>query len=266
MGGAKDELLRYQEMEPMYDWIEENYGDDAGDEGSESWNKAVQAFHDYCEEQLCLEQEMHWQEEYDYYITLTLQEANNIFEKDLSELETMINSSQISSPTFYKMCYAHVVTILEVYLEDIVKSLIMSSEGFLANTINNVKPFCDETFNLGDVFLENDSLRKDGLRKFALSQLSDTVFHNIPKILQILCGILNRKLKVEIGDICRITTRRHDIVHRNGKNKDGELIEVSLSETKSALETVKKFSENLRSEISTAPPFECKEIHTDSIV
>ena len=40
MGRAKEEWMRREELEPMYEWIEENYGEDAGEEGSETWNEA----------------------------------------------------------------------------------------------------------------------------------------------------------------------------------------------------------------------------------
>ena len=84
MGRVKEEWMRHQELETMYEWIEENYGDDAGEEGSETWDKAVQAFEDYCENEQRLEQERYWQDEYDYYLTLTLKDADLIFQKDLS--------------------------------------------------------------------------------------------------------------------------------------------------------------------------------------
>lgn len=35
MGIVKEEWMPQQDLEPMYEWIEDNYGDDAGEEGSE---------------------------------------------------------------------------------------------------------------------------------------------------------------------------------------------------------------------------------------
>ena len=247
MGRVKEEWMRQQELEPMYEWIEENYGDDAGEEGSETWDEAVQAFEDYCEEQQRLEQELYWQEEYDYYLTLTLNDADLIFQKDLSELKTMLETSAKDEPnqTFFKMVYAHAVTILEVYLEDIAKALIMTNEAYLANTIKNVHPFCDTKFKLGDISLEND-----GIKKFVLGKLSDNLFHNIPKVLKMLSGIVEKKLDVPISDICEVTSTRHDIVHRNGKNKDGETIDIALSTTLEALNTVETFANQLRHKLA----------------
>ena len=247
MGRAKEEWMRQQELEPMYEWIEENYGDDAGEEGSDTWDEAVQAYEDYCENRARLEQEEYWQDEYDYYISLTLEDADSIFQKDLYELRNMLESSSddVSSQTNYKMVYAHSVTILEVYLEDVSKALIMTNETFLANTIKNVRPFSDTKVKLGDI-----SLEEDGIKKYVLGRLSDYLFHDIPKVMNILDGILNTKLKVSINDICNVTTTRHDIVHRNGKNKDGEVIDLDRTATLDALNTVEVFSTELRQKLA----------------
>lgn len=243
MGIVKKEWMHRQELEPMYEWIEENYGDDAGEEGSDTWNEAVQAFEDYCDNQQRLELEDSWQEQYDYYLTLTLKDAVSIFQKDLFELRRMLDivDNEVFNQTFFKMVYAHAVTILEVYLEDIAKALIMTNEAYLSNTIKNVRPFCNTAFKLGDI-----SIEKDGVKKFVLGKLSDNLFHDIPKVMKMLSGIIEKKLDVSISDVCRVTSTRHDIVHRNGKNKEGESIEIALSATLEALSAVETFANQLR--------------------
>ena len=37
MGRAKAWMMELEALEPMFDWIEENFGDDAGEEGSDEW-------------------------------------------------------------------------------------------------------------------------------------------------------------------------------------------------------------------------------------
>ncbi|MDR5907589.1 hypothetical protein [Franzmannia qiaohouensis] len=248
MGRAKEEWMRREENEPMYEWIEENYGEDAGEEGSEIWNEAVKAFEEHCEEQQRLEEEAYWQDEYDYYIFLTLKDADIIFTKDLSELRSMLttNSAMSANHTYLKMVLAHAVTILEVYLEDIVKSLIISNDSHLANTIKNVKPFCDTSFKLSEI-----SIEKDGIKKFVIGKLSDSLYHDIPKVIKILSGIIGRKIDISIKDVCRVTIIRHDIVHRNGKGKDGNHIEITLPFVLDALTSIESFARDLRANIAT---------------
>ncbi|UZJ45811.1 HEPN domain-containing protein [Marinimicrobium sp. C6131] len=245
MGQAKREWMESQELEPMYEWIEENFGDDAGEEGSKEWNKAVEAFHEYCEEQARLERIDREQDEYDYYLHLTLGDADSIFYKDISELKDLLSAIELMlSPTLCKMIYAHAVTILEVYLEDIVKSLIASSDTHLNNAIKNVRPFSEEKFKLSEIVIEDD-----GIRKFVIGKLSENVFHDIPKVVNIIRGVLNKKVNVRLDEICSVTSKRHDIVHRNGKNRDGEVLPLNGDVVKSAIGTVEKFAYELRSKL-----------------
>lgn len=244
MGRAKQEWIEYLESEAMYEWIEENYGDDAGEEGSEEWKEAVQAFDDYCEEQARLAQETWEKDEYGYYLFLTPNDAYTIFEKDISELRDLLNNSnsETSNSTFCKMVYAHTVTILEVYLEDTVKALIASENNqYLENTIKNVRPFSDTKFKLSDI-----SLNGDGIKKFVLRKLSENTFHDIPKVVKILCGVVGDKFDIKIDDICNVTSTRHDIVHRNGKNKGGDTLVIDTSSVLSAINVVEAFAHELR--------------------
>jgi hypothetical protein len=249
MGRAKHDWMLLQEQEVMYEWIEENYPKVVGHEDSPQWDEAVQAFEDYCKNQQRLEQEIHWQEEYDYYVHLTLRDANSKLNGDLAELNAMLGhmSDGGFNRTFFKMIYAHSVTVLEVYLEDVAKALIMSSEAYLKNTIKNVRPFCDAKFKLGDISLEGD-----GIKKFVLGKLSDNLFHDIPKVLKIISGIVDKNLEqeMEISKICTITSTRHDIVHRNGMNKDGNAIEITELKLQEALSTVEEFTSQIRQKLS----------------
>ena len=235
--------MERMENEAMYEWIEDNYGDDAGEEGSDEWNDAVQAFDDYCENQAKLEQEAWEQDEYDYYLYLTLNDVDKIFDQEISNLKKLLKNSRAATntPTFCKMIYAHAVTILEVYLEDMVKALIISNEGFLKNTIKNVKPFSDTKFKLGEI-----SLEQDGIKKFVLRKLSENIFHDIPEAIKIIGGMVESKLNVNIENVCAITATRHDIVHRNGNNKEGDTLVIDKEAAELSIKTVECFAKELR--------------------
>jgi len=243
MGRVKEEWMEYIENQAMYEWIDENYGEDAGEEGSEEWNEAVKAFEDYCENQARLARDAWEQDEYNYYLYLTLNDVDPIFNRDITNLKTLLANSHVdpNNPTLCKMVYAHAVTILEVYLEDMAKSLITSNKKHLNNAINNVKPFSDTKFKLSEISLEGD-----GIKKFVLRKLSENIFHNIPKAVEIIGGIVGKKFNIDIKDVCDITTMRHDIVHRNGKNKDGEVLLIDSTAANSAIDTIKTFAGELR--------------------
>lgn len=246
MGRAKEEWMAREELEPMHEWIEENFGEDAGEEGSETWKEAMDAFEEYCQERHRAEEEAHWQDEFDYYIFLTLKDVDDIFKRDFSELKSMLEKDGAKSGhTYLKMVFAHAVTVLEVYLEDVVKSLILSNDSYLANTIKNVKPFCDTSFRLSEI-----SIEKDGIKKFVVGKLSDNLYHDIPKVVNVLKGVIGRDIDLSIKDVCRVTRIRHDIVHRNGKDKDGNTLEVTYPFVVDALDSIELFVMNMRLKLS----------------
>ena len=195
MGRMKQEWMELMESEAMHDWIAENYADTAVEEGTVEWDRAAEAYVEHYEENERSMQEAWEQDEYNYYQDLSADDVDIIFKNEISNLKILLKNSHTdsSNPTFCKMVFAHAVTILEVYLEDKVKALIISDEGSLKNTIKNVRPFSNTKFMLGDISLETD-----GIKKFVLRKVSDNLFHDIPKTINIIKGILGRDLEVNI--------------------------------------------------------------------
>ncbi len=246
MGQAKQEWLESQDREPMYKWIEDNYGDDAGEEGSDDWDDAVQAYGNYCNEQNSRYDESLEQEEYQYYLHMTLGDADEKFRNDIIELKKLIEGSSDYFPnhTFCKMVYAHAVTIMEVYFESLIKSLILSSDAYLNNTIEKVEPFSNTKYKLSEI-----SSIDGAVRKFVISKLSENLFHNIPKTVKILSGVLGSDIKINQKEVVDITKTRHHIVHRNGKDLGDEVIYFDSSKTLSAIGHIMSFAYELRCKI-----------------
>lgn len=255
MGLVKQIWMEEQELQPMYEWIEDNYGEDLDQDNDEEWEEAVGAYNAYVEELQEQEALEHATEEYDYYIYLTLKDADKIFSEDLSGLEEFVLNTGSKVPSiFYKMAYAHAVTIFEVYMEDMVKSLITHDDRFLDAYIRKSKAVGNVQYSLKDIILKKEeidtSLETDNLRKNALAHLSDALYHDIPKVLNTFEFILQRKVSIESGDMMKVAHIRHDIVHRNGKNKKGKHHNIDISSVKEAINTIQQFSRALRSEIA----------------
>jgi hypothetical protein len=51
------------------------------------------------------------------------------------------------------------------------------------------------------------------------------------------------KFPDELGDIYRAILKRHDIVHRNGKNKDGEEILLQKGDVSALIEKVEQLAQ-----------------------
>ncbi len=246
MGRAKEEMMRYEESEHILEWVEDNY-DESIEFEREGWDEAVEAYDKYCEEQYHIEEAIRAQEEYDYYIYMTLKDVDLKFDKELTELTSLLQQTNLSngSTTFYKMVYAHAVTLLEVYHEEVSKTLIISNEQFLKNTLRNVKPFKETKYKLSEL-----SLDKDNIKKFVLEKMADHLYHDIRKVVGFIEGIIGHKVVVNTDNISRVTANRHDIVHRNGKNKAGKELVIDEAVINDALGEVNSFVSELRSAIT----------------
>ena len=53
-------------------------------------------------------------------------------------------------------------------------------------------------------------------------------------------------INISLKDICNTTSIRHDIVHRNGINKDGDELIIDKALTLKALKTVEQFATKVR--------------------
>tara|TARA_B100002049_G_C16059158_1_gene367262 strand:- start:203 stop:970 length:768 start_codon:yes stop_codon:yes gene_type:complete len=241
MGLAKQELIRYQEFEPVIEWLEENYEYDFEFEG-EGWEDALAYYEESMEEEMRREAELDALEQYSYYIYLNFKDINDKFHMNLKELRLYFESIYVQHPseTLCKMVFAQSVTLLEVYLEELTKKLIAYNDYFLGNTLKNVSPFNDSTFKISVDFLE-----EDGVRKFVFKNLDNHLYHNIPKTQKILSGVIGHPLALDIKEICKITKNRHDVVHRDGKDKNGEIISLDFEYVKDSLDIIESFANQL---------------------
>ena len=229
------------QQEEMEQWIKEHLGDEDADEETPGWDTLVQEW-SYMQESL---QEDH--ESLQWYDSHSYSDLHRSFQfqihnlRDLTYLQVAISHEE----TFYKMTYAHAVTLMESFLADSVRSLILSDDKYFQNAICKVEDLKDIKYSLRDIVKQ-----QDGARGFAIKELSGVMYHNIPKVREILKSVLGQPIFIDISDVCRITTLRHDIVHRDGKTTDGTLIKVDKEIALEAIAGVELFVDKLASEIS----------------
>lgn len=221
MGRAKEDWMRQQELEPMYEWIEENYGDDVGEEGSETWEEAVQAYEDRCQELQRQEAEWYEQEELEWYIYTQSQVGK--FDTQIHSVLELLNVEASSETQFslLVMLHGHVVAAVESYLASTFIHKVTNSEDLIRKLVETDPVFSKMKFTLKEIYEKHESLKLT-----VATYLRNLIFHDLEKVKP----MFNEVLDCDFGDISWLFNAvkiRHHCVHRAGLDKDGNRVDLS---------------------------------------
>jgi hypothetical protein len=133
---------------------------------------------------------------------------------------------------FRRLLFANAITALETYLSDTFINRVFGDKDLLQKYIDSDPKFKERKVSYKDILREAERV-EDEARK----ELLDVVWHNVGKVKAMYAQVLG----VDLGDLSIIAAaiqQRHDIVHRNGRKKDGTMIEVSTENIHSLLDTI----------------------------
>lgn len=128
------------------------------------------------------------------------------------------------------MLQVNTITAMETYLYEAFISSLEIEQKFMFNFLSNSKEYQRETMPLSRLFDSPADTEShiSLVKKRVKASLVDKLWHNLEGVVvplyKITYGI---DLPREIGPIYVAVSQRHDWVHRNGKNKEGELVEIS---------------------------------------
>ncbi len=234
MGRAKEEWMRQQELEPMYEWIEENYGIDAGEEDSETWNDAVQAYEDYCEERQRQEEEWHLQEELEWYI-YTQSQVGKFDTQMRSVLELIdVQASNEAQFSLLVMLHGHTVAAVESYLASTFIHKVTNSGELIRKLVETDPVFSKMKFTLKEIYEKHENLKLT-----VATYLKDLIFHDLKKVKPMFKDVL----ECDFGDISWLFEAvkiRHHCVHRAGLDKDGNRVAISVESIKKLVKISKE--------------------------
>jgi hypothetical protein len=258
VGQVKKDWMEQQELQPMYEWIEDHYGDLNQDDNELEWEEAVTEYNELLDGIQAHEAYEHAADEYNYYIHVQLEEADNRFSSDYFKLlQIVTNSGDVIEPTLYKMCYAHAVTLFEVYMEGIAKSLVSNNDEFMMNYLRNSNAVSSKKYSLKDLLVNKSKLGQEldakELRIKALEALSGFLYHDIDKVVNAFESVLDKGFGFDKSSIKRVVHIRHDVVHRNGVNKKGDVHVIDQVACIEAMSELKSNAERLRSIIGQLP-------------
>jgi len=241
--GKMSDLMIENENERAEIWIRERLENNGADEESEEYKELADEYYslqEYLMEQDELEEELEWLKDNESSL------IHKHFLEELDELKKLTDASESFNKKYiiYRMTYAHAVTLLEAFLGDTAKSLVSENSSFFQNA-RQIEELKKARYSLE--YLATNEVDAKGL---AIKELSNILYHNIPKVKSMFEKILNSRFEIDISEIVKITKTRHDIVHRNGKTKDGEPIYLSQFAMLEMISHIRIFANNLQAFIN----------------
>lgn len=156
--------------------------------------------------------------------------------KNLRELnDYKFEAKESIEGTLRRQLYVGVIATMETYLSDAFIITTLKSPQYKENFVKTFKDFKDISFSLTDLFDQYKDV--DNICKKALL---DLIYHNLPKIK----GIYKDTLGIDLGNIAephKAVQVRHNLVHRNGKNKEGQHFVVTKEIISDLIDKIENF-------------------------
>lgn len=150
----------------------------------------------------------------DFYLTFLNEIAN------LRELNKLSVPDQKAKKTLSRNLYVGVIACLETYLADAFINTVLSNENYLKSFFISFKDFKEQKLGMNEL-LDYASKAKEIAKK----EMLEVIYHNLPKVSKMYEGTLNLEFP-KFSEIQKAVSIRHDLVHRNGKKKDG--VEINI--------------------------------------
>jgi hypothetical protein len=168
----------------------------------------------------------------------------NTFLDQIAEAEKLLNrivdTDNVSSLQF-KLIYSHLITILETYLSDALINTILSNDTFIETFVKTF--YKEEKIQLNEVL----EIAKN-IKNIVKTALLCIVYHRLKKVEKIYKNTLMINF-IDTADIEKIISCRHDLIHRNGKDKDGREIIINRKDVEESLKKIKFFIEEIENKL-----------------
>lgn len=190
--------------------------------------------------------------DYDDYIVddiSSITKAHHNFTGAIQDIEKLLETAidpEVEC-NFYQLLFVNVITALETFLSDAFITKVMGNRDYFKTFVKSSPEFQKQKLPLSEVIDAADAIEST-----VKTHLLEVVWHNLDRVSKMYMSTLDVKFPEDVGDIYRAILKRHDIVHRNGKNKDGEEIilkNTDISELITKVEILAKAIDEMLDEV-----------------
>ena len=140
------------------------------------------------------------------------------FEASVKDIETLLDVRIDGDPQqcLMRLLYANVVTALEAYLCDFFIATATKHPEVRRRFVETHPEFKEEKMSLSEVFQVWDEIDAK-----VEQCLVDLTWHNLRRVIPMFKSSLGVVFPKDLETLFKAILVRHDLVHRNGKKKDG---------------------------------------------
>ena len=147
-----------------------------------------------------------------------------------------------------RLLYANVITALETYMSDTFINRVLTDSAHLRRFIETTPDFQKRSLKYSDVFRAADDAADEAKR-----YLLDVVWHNLARAQALYRDTLGIDIRPKLPDVVKAVPMRHDIVHRNGRDKSGVVVMVSPEEVRELIGAVEDLVHDIERQLKIKP-------------
>lgn len=159
-----------------------------------------------------------------------------------------IDGNADTKQLLFQMGHSSIITTLETFLADTVLYWVRTDEQVLKDFVGHTKELKERTLSLASIFERFDQLDNE-VEKF----LQEQIWHRLDKVKP----MMEQGLKIELPDISELMKEvlvRHDIVHRAGKTKEGDVVALRVEDVLRVRDLVNGFASAIGGELNRRFP------------
>ncbi|MBV8256065.1 MAG: hypothetical protein JO154_25945 [Chitinophaga sp.] len=167
--------------------------------------------------------------------------------ENLRKLNAVETGNEQLNSILRRQVYIAAIGVTEAFLSSTFISRVMESDTLLKKYIETTPAFKERKFAFAEVF---DAMGK--LKEIAKQEMLDVIYHNLP----VVRGMFHDTFGIDfppIGEVMKCIAIRHHLVHRNGKTKDGDLLDINATIVADVIDKTFELCNDVNAKLNSSP-------------
>ncbi len=139
-----------------------------------------------------------------------------------------------------RLLFVNAIGALETFLSDVFINEVLGNRDLIKKFVSTNPEFKERKFCLSEIFDRYEMIDKD-----VRTYLMDLIWHNLPKVKEMYKSVFEISFPDTMKPLYSAINKRHDIVHRNGRSKDGTEVTVTKEEIQEVLHAVRELADHI---------------------